>query len=44
MIVAPTLSEYCNTLLDSRLPRIICPQMGLQVEGREQVRLFGPQA
>jgi dinuclear metal center YbgI/SA1388 family protein len=39
MIDRATLVEYCNTLLDSRAFQDYCPN-GLQVEGREQVRLL----
>lgn len=39
MIDRATLVDYCNTLLDSRAFQDYCPN-GLQVEGREQVRLL----
>ena len=39
MIDRATLVEYCNALLDSRAFQDYCPN-GLQVEGREQVRLL----
>lgn len=39
MIDRATLVEYCNTLLDSAAFQDYCPN-GLQVEGREQVRML----
>ena len=39
MIDRATLVEYCNTLLDSAAFQDYCPN-GLQVEGREQIRVL----
>ncbi|PCC99160.1 Nif3-like dinuclear metal center hexameric protein [Halopseudomonas pelagia] len=39
MIDRATLVEYCNTLLDSAAFQDYCPN-GLQVEGREQIRML----